>query len=72
MKNEPFSDSLVNGSPLSKSKNEGSIAAAVGSSAASWYGCIRKYWLVDVKNGNRGTLPQDKGASRRPAPQSFV
>ena len=38
-KNWPFKASFFEFSPLSKSKNEGSIGSAVGSSWGSWYGC---------------------------------
>jgi hypothetical protein len=35
---EPFNSSFPSGSPLSKSKNEGSSGEAIGSSSGSWYG----------------------------------
>ena len=38
IKNSPFNASFPDCSPLSKSKKEGSIGSAVGSSCGSWYG----------------------------------
>lgn len=47
--NRPLSCSFDNGVPLSKSKNDGSIGSATGSSSASWYGWDRVRHAVSLE-----------------------